>query len=72
MKGRVLIAIGIFWLLALVSIVFYVDHAGYGIGFDLPFPANAQNIARLLFAMTVLLGWLPTLAVGIFRVVSKQ
>ena len=73
MKGHVLIAISIFWVLALVFIVvFCIERLGYGIGIDLPFPANIQNIAHFLVAVTVLLGWLPALAVGIFRVLSKQ
>lgn len=71
MKGHVLIAIAIVWVLGLVSVVLYVDRAGYGIGFALPFPVNAQNITGFLVTMTVLLGWLPMLAVGIFRVVSQ-
>ena len=71
MKGHVLIAVAIVWVLGLVSIALYVDRVGYGITFALPFPVNAQNIARFLVAATVLLGWLPTLAVGIFRVGSK-
>ena len=72
MKGLTLTAVGILWPLALVLMVFAGEHKGYGIGFDLPFPPNAKNVISFALAMLLLLGWLPTLAVGIHRIARKH
>ena len=72
MKGKVLVAIGVLWFLALATSVYLVEHSGYGIGFDLPFPATASRVGSFLLFLTVILGWLPTVAVGIYRIARNS
>ena len=72
MKGFTLTTVGILWLLALVLLVFVTEHQGYGIGLGLPFPPNANNVIGFVLTMLLILGWLPTLAVGIYRIARKH
>ena len=72
MKGLTLTAVGVLWLLTLVLMVFVTEHEGYGIGFDLPFPPNAKNVISFVLAMLLLFGWIPTMAVGIYRIARKH
>jgi hypothetical protein len=72
MKGVALVAIGVFWFLALASLVYWVDHSRYGLGIDLPFPVTVRSVGSFLLSLTVIAGWLPTLAVGIYRIARNR
>lgn len=67
MNGRVLVAIGALWFVTEVAVVFWSEKDGYGFYFDLPFPPTVQNVMTFVLSSALILGWLPTLAVGIYR-----
>jgi hypothetical protein len=71
-RGLTLIAAGVLWVLALLLMVFVTEHQGYGIVFGLPFPPNAKNVISFVLTMLLFLGWLPTLAVGTYRIARKH
>ena len=65
MKGNVLIGIGILWFLVLIALFLWVDHRA---GFGFPNPALSwRNIIPLFGVSILLFGWIPTIALGIYR-----
>jgi hypothetical protein len=71
MRGSVLTTIGAVWLISLVCFFLYLTHSektqGVMIGIDLPGPLGFKVAIIGALYLLVLLGWIPTLAVGIYR-----
>jgi hypothetical protein len=59
-------------MLALAALAFGLSRIGDGIGWELPSSANPGSIVSFLLSLTILLGWLPLLAVGIYRLLRKR
>jgi hypothetical protein len=73
MRASVLTTIGAVWFIALVSFFLYATHwsksQGGGIGIDLPWPLGFTTAIVAGLFLFQLLGWIPTLAVGIYRLI---
>jgi hypothetical protein len=59
-------------MLALAALAFGLSRIGGGIIWELPSTENPGSIVGFLFSLTILLGWLPLLAVGVYRLLRKQ
>ncbi|MCU1310343.1 MAG: hypothetical protein JWO20_1468 [Candidatus Angelobacter sp.] len=66
MSGKILVAIGIVWLAAVVLLfacMLLLSKWFGGIGIDISLPMSAMKVVLPM----VLFGWIPVLAIGIYR-----
>jgi hypothetical protein len=59
-------------MLMLTALFFGLSRMGCGVGYVLPLTVNASAVAGFVVSFAIILGWVPTLAVGIYRVLRGQ
>jgi hypothetical protein len=67
MSGKILTAIGIMWfacLALLLGVMWILSSRSGGVGVDIPLPLSTTKVVLAL----LLFGWIPVLAVGIYRI----